>query len=240
MFKVSKITLAFTALVSAGLYLCAISSSNAFFWKSSPPEAEEFKPLRIVETLYSGESLVAVTSLESLAKHKFEEESIKVAKEALASHLSGRYKVSKPSVEVYVDLAWDHAEDSLGVTPELLLAIMQKESSLNEGISNSYGAMGLMQVVPRWHPEKIKPDESWLDPKVNVRIGAQVLTEYLGVSKGDLPKALKRYSGNARNYSITVINEAKKLTQLGEKAKGSSAPYINSCSIKNLDAAQFG
>jgi len=86
-------------------------------------------------------------------------------------------------------------------------------------VKNSYGAMGLMQVVPRFHPEKIKAGETLLDPDVNVRVGAQILNEYLRWHEGELNAALKRYSGVARNYARDVLTSQYELVEIGEAAE---------------------
>lgn len=148
-------------------------------------------------------------------------------RQALTRHLAHKYKLSEPQVRRYVNLAFAHARPSEGVTPELLLAMMEKESSLREHVTNSYGAMGLMQVVPRFHPEKIRPGESLLVPEVNVRVGARILREYLSWSNGDLDKALKRYSGNARQYGQTVKDLADKLL-----IASSPAPYAQGLALR--------
>lgn len=127
--------------------------------------------------------------------------------EALASHLSKKY--NKP---------WEFTRDVVKaafregarheISPLLILAVIEKESSFRHEVVNSYGAVGLMQVVPRWHPDKLTPGEGptaqLLKPEVNVKVGTKVLAEYLAEKKGDLPAALKKYSGNARKYGPKV------------------------------------
>lgn len=205
------------SLLASVFYLSAISVSNSFFW-SAKPEPVIQEPLNLKQSLMSGRELTAVTSLQSLINTKSEEDSVKFKKEAQSEYLSSKFKANKELVDSLVELAWDYSEINPDIPPELILSVMQKESSLRPKITNSYGAVGLMQVVPRWHPEKIKGSESLLDPKVNVRVGTQILQEYLTQAKGDLPKALKKYSGNARNYAKDVIAESEKLVQLGVKS----------------------
>lgn len=135
---------------------------------------------------------------------------IESRKKAITYYLSAKYKKQADEVRRYVDLAWLEARKHRDVEPELILAVIQKESSLKPHASNKYGAKGLMQVVPRWHPEKLAKSESLLDPKVNIRVGSQILQEYVA-QKGRLDVALVKYSGNAKGYAEFVLREAQVL-----------------------------
>lgn len=137
-----------------------------------------------------------------------------VRKEVVTRYLAAEYRQPPEAVRTYVDLAWHEAKKHRDVEPELLLAVMQKESSLRPTVSSRYGAQGLMQVVPRWHPEKLFARESLYDPTVNVRVGAQILQEYIAAAGGALDVALAKYSGNARGYSEFVVQKTKELKAL--------------------------
>ena len=140
-------------------------------------------------------------------------ESVEQRKRAITLYLSEKYKVKRWIVRSYVDIAWRESAKHPGVEPELLLAVMQRESSLCPLVANSYGAEGLMQVVRRWHPEKLGTRESLKDPRVNIRVGAQILQEYIK-EKGRLEPALVKYSGDAPGYATFVLNARKILKSL--------------------------
>lgn len=91
-----------------------------------------------------------------------------------------------------------HSEAN-NIDPFLVLSIIKRESGFRHTIKNRYGAVGLMQVVPRFHKEKIK-GRSLTDIDTNIEIGVMILAEYLESNQGSLRKALVKYSGNARNY----------------------------------------
>ncbi|KVP96813.1 hypothetical protein WJ96_06180 [Burkholderia ubonensis] len=139
--------------------------------------------------------------------------SVEQRKQAITTYLATRYKRHTKVVRSYVDLAWRESAKHPGVEPELILAVIQKESSLISKASNSYGAQGLMQVVRRWHPEKVGRKESLLDPRVNIRVGAQILQQYIE-EKGHVEQALVKYSGNATGYSDFVMREQKVLQDI--------------------------
>lgn len=78
-----------------------------------------------------------------------------------------------------------------------ILGIIRIESTFNTKAVSSYGAVGLMQVVPRIHKERIGA-ASMFDPKPNVDVGTSILKEY--VTKHGVNAGLVRYSGNATDY----------------------------------------
>lgn len=131
-------------------------------------------------------------------------------KRAITRHLAAKYKQNKRDVRAYVDLAWRESAKNPAVEPELILAVIQKESSLDAKAESSYGAKGLMQVVPRWHPEKVGRYESLLDPKVNIRVGTAILQQYIQ-EQGHIGKALVKYSGNAYGYADFVLRAKAEL-----------------------------
>lgn len=125
--------------------------------------------------------------------------------DVLAAYISSTYgrpfQYSRRIVSVTFDIARTSA-----LPPSLLLAIMAKESFFDATAVSPYGARGLMQVVPRFHLDKLKPHEtedSLHEPTTNVRIAAQILSRYLK-DEGDVDRALARYSGNAPGYSTRV------------------------------------
>ena len=45
--------------------------------------------------------------------------------------------------------------EKYGICPELIQAIVEKESNYNENAVSSHGAIGLMQVIPRWNQDRM-------------------------------------------------------------------------------------
>lgn len=150
------------------------------------------------------------------AKKELTKNTLKLAqrKFQLAKHLSEKYKKPYQATREVVDLAWREADKHEHISPELVLAVIQKESSLNAKAASSYGAKGYMQVVKRFHAEKLAKNESLTDPKVNIRVGTEILQEYTNLKKGNLRDALAKYSGNARGYADFVLTEEKRLKKI--------------------------
>lgn len=130
---------------------------------------------------------------------------------SISEYLASTYAIPSFQARSYVDTAWVEAEKHPDVTPELLIAVMRKESSLQAHAQSGYGAEGLMQVVSRFHREKLARGESLIEPKVNIRVGAEILQEYLTQSKGNMRRALAKYSGNAHNYASQVLSNKRQL-----------------------------
>lgn len=152
------------------------------------------------------EKMASRTPVQTASTEQLEEKAVEKRKRDITRYLAAKYRQNVEDVRSYVDLAWDEAGKHPDVKPEMALAIMMKESSLIPTAKSGYGAEGLMQVVRRMHSEKLEKDESLLDPRVNVRVGTQILQQYIKL-KGHVEPALVKYSGNARGYADFVMRE---------------------------------
>jgi soluble lytic murein transglycosylase-like protein len=78
------------------------------------------------------------------------------------------------------------------VQPELLRAVMEKESAFRPCAISPKGAMGLMQIMPETadHLDLMEP----FDPKQNAEAGAKYLKELIGRFGGDVKLALAAYN----------------------------------------------
>jgi len=121
--------------------------------------------------------------------------------ERLASHIAETWKMPLPSTQRIVEAAFSQAQ-AQRVSPTLILAVVAQESSFRATARSSYGAQGLMQVSARHLADKLKGLQSsaLYRPETNIRVGTQVLAEYLEQHNGRLDQALKKYSGNASSY----------------------------------------
>jgi soluble lytic murein transglycosylase-like protein len=111
------------------------------------------------------------------------------------------------------------------VDPVLVLAVMAIESRYNPVAESVMGARGLMQVIPKFHLEKLSSrggEQALLDPEVNILVGTQILREYYR-RLGDLESSLQMYAGAlddpASQYSAKVLAERARLEYLRQKAR---------------------
>ncbi len=81
-----------------------------------------------------------------------------------------------------------------GLDPDIVATIMQIESCGDPRAQSHAGATGLFQVMP-FHFE---PGEDAFDPETNAFRGMSFFTYVLGLSKGDIGRALAGYNGGPR------------------------------------------
>lgn len=105
----------------------------------------------------------------------------------------------------------EETAESYSISPKLVKAIIEVESG---GDANAVGdngnSLGLMQIQPRYHAQRLKEGESLLDPKVNVRVGCEILSEIMD-KYGTLDEALTVYNAGHdtgdRSYANRVYEE---------------------------------
>jgi len=107
-----------------------------------------------------------------------------------------------------------------GLSPMLLLAVIAVESGFDRHALSEAGAVGLMQVLPSQHKDRVMHATQLWDTDTNVSVGSSILREYLTAADGDLNGALARYSGGARGYPARVTN---RLTQIEVAFRGRPA-----------------
>ena len=141
---------------------------------------------------------------------------------ALADYLADRYDRDPGATRGYVEEA-HAAAAAFAVDPLLVLAVMAVESRFDPHARSGYGAKGLMQVVPRFHREKLADhggEAALADPKVNALVGTQILKEYLARS-GGVRAGLQRYAGwndDEQRYARKVLAEKQRLRRIVELA----------------------
>lgn len=137
----------------------------------------------------------------------------------LSRYLSRRYMVGLAATEQVVQAAYAAAGE-VGLDPLLLLAVAAIESSFNPLAESVVGAKGLMQIIPRWHREKLARlggDDALFDPEANILLGAHILKEYVHRT-GTLEAGLQFYNGaffdSTAQYARKVLAERSRLEQV--------------------------
>lgn len=99
------------------------------------------------------------------------------------------------------------------------LALIRVESGFSPEVKSSAGALGLTQVIPKWHQEKIDISRrklgvySMFEPRLNLYVGAWTLREMLDRSTS-LRTGLLRYNGSlgiSESYANKVLREAARV-----------------------------
>ena len=101
-----------------------------------------------------------------------------------------------------------------GIDPAIIKAMIQIESGGDPKAVGDYGeSIGLMQIQPRYHGWRLAEGESLKDPRVNGRIGCEILQDLLYKSHGDVGAALTVYNAGYdtgdRSYYYKVMEEMK-------------------------------
>ena len=92
--------------------------------------------------------------------------------------------------------------------PQLVLSIIQVESSFRKYAISTAGARGYMQIMPFWVDTIGSKEHNLFHLRVNLRYGCTILRHYLDMERGDYFRALGRYNGSLgqATYPELVFN----------------------------------
>ena len=122
--------------------------------------------------------------------------------------------------EIY-DAAQEASSKFKRIEDTLMLAVAQVESTFNKHAISNAGAVGVAQVIPRWHMEKITWARKELgnpeifDIRTNIHIGAWILQDCLSRT-GAVDRALLCYNGSLgtkSDYASKVLRAKQKIDQ---------------------------
>lgn len=147
---------------------------------------------------------------------------------AVRDWVSRRYRVSTVALEPVLRAA-EEAGKHVGIDPLLIVAVMAVESSFNPFAESNMGAQGLMQVIPRFHMDKIGDahgKDALFNPELNVRVGTLVLHEGLR-RYGSMQSALQYYGGALKDpeagYARKVMAMKQRLIVAAGRKAGREA-----------------
>lgn len=203
------------------LALVGVAAILAFLLFPHRPHVEKALPSVVIDQLIEApgrtDAGVQVSVVEVVLNRE---------QQAVAEFIAKRYRVAEDAAGEFVALAY-RAGAQFSVDPLLILAVMAIESSYNPIAQSVMGARGLMQVIPKYHPEKLEPhggEQALLEPTVNILVGAQILREYQR-RLGDTEAALQMYAGAfdepTSQYASKVFAEKARLEALRLKARKS-------------------
>jgi len=153
---------------------------------------------------------------------------------SLKPHLVGvldyvkrRYRVSPEAVLPVFEVA-ELIGRERRIDPLLILAIIGVESGFNPFAESAMGARGLMQIIPRFHMDKVPEGvggRQWFDPAVNIRVGVHVLEDAIR-RRGGLTAGLQSYAGSSDTeggYANKVLAEKARLEKAARRGAESNA-----------------
>ncbi len=143
--------------------------------------------------------------------------------EALATLVAKRYRIANEMTRGLITVAYREGKRA-GLDPLLIIAVIAVESRFNPIAESDAGAQGLMQVIPSYHKRQMEVAgvDSVLDPHDNIRLGAQILKEY--IRRGGTEVAgLQIYNGSTADgsnaYALKVLGEKQRLQQAIQRVR---------------------
>ena len=192
-----------------------------------------FAALDLAQLINAAEAPAKVTVIEGPHAGKYR---------AVGDYLARRYRVSSEMTNSVVAKAHTIGAE-LNVDPLLILAVISVESRFNPLAESGMGAKGLMQIIPRYHPDKFGPlggEKVAFDPQANIAVGAKILKEYIRRT-GDVVDALQLYVGatsdeNENGYASKVMAERARLSQVLRQFENQRRTTHNQSSTRPLAA----
>ena len=132
-------------------------------------------------------------------------------------YVKKRYNVSKDAMRPLFEAVQTIAKERR-IDPLLIVAIIAVESRFNP-FAEGGSARGLMQIIPRYHMDKLPQGHgknSFFDPVINIKVGTHILDEAIRRS-GSLIAGLQSYNGSAQkvSYARKVLAEKDRLEVAG-------------------------
>ncbi|GAB3467308.1 hypothetical protein GCM10027321_34540 [Massilia terrae] len=188
--------------------------------KPAQAAAAPVHPLSALVDLRQGDAVETTAVEDKVAANSKQQQFV-------TSWLSRRYRVATDAANMLVATTYETAQE-IKIDPLLVLAVMAIESGLNPFAESPMGAKGLMQVMAKVHHDKFEEvggAQAALNPVANIRVGAQILKDYVNRT-GSVEGALKTYVGagaadNDSGYGNKVLAEYRRLKQV---ASGKNVP----------------
>lgn len=174
----------------------------------------DFKELKTTETLLE-ENWIPTTNDSTKLK--------KIQKmQKLASYISNTYDIPMKNAEKIVYTTFEESSKK-NLEPMLVLSLIDNESRFQQHIKSPVGAVGLTQVMPKYHQAKIAELRKTEGTDIfsitgNIKVGTQILRDYINLAGGNLQKALQMYNGSAgdskKKYSSKIMSKMQEYAKI--------------------------
>ena len=102
------------------------------------------------------------------------------------------------------------------LSPVFVASMIHRETNFNEKAVSKSNARGCLQVIAKWHPEKLKElgiqEKDLHSINHGIHIGCLVIREYLERSNWNYREALKKYVGAVNNSADGYIDDIFAMT----------------------------
>lgn len=132
---------------------------------------------------------------------------------AIAWVMANAFKPIKLSVATAIVEHVYYEANKFQIDPMLVLGVMRTESGFNPKARSREGALGLLQVLPKYHRKELQGRNAYL-PEVSIEVGVSILNDCMAQGKGNILKATNCYvGGNDKHYYKSVTEYRKKLLE---------------------------
>lgn len=140
--------------------------------------------------------------------------------------------------------AIDKSSKKYSLPRKIILSIINKESFFNTLAKSHKDCVGLMQVNPKAHKEKVKdiPPTHLYHININVDIGCKIFKEYFDKNKGDLHKTFHSYLGKRaskqeiakyKNEILYTFAELEMYEYIGQKKEKNDKKIVVNVNSNN-------
>jgi len=202
------VLIAFNIIVLFGILLFTVA------WNS--PTRKMAKEKNNLQLIIEEQNVVIKTiknQLNDIAKEKaIKKQNDKLCLENSMKHLNNKID---PDTQNIIIKSVIEESNKHNLPPLLVLCLIDQESSFNPLAHNSLNATGLMQIIPKYHMNRLKKYNikkyELFHIKNNIKIGTEILKEYFDKNGNNTVKALQKYvgevtKGKASNYVRNIIN----------------------------------
>lgn len=125
-----------------------------------------------------------------------------------AHYKKGAKAITEQKAARIVTSAYSYAAE-YEIDPLLVLAVAKNESGFRDKVTSSAGAKGMMQVIPKYHQDKLKKRDPY-KISVSIEVGTMIIKEYLNSANNNMRRALNKYSGGGGKHYYGKIDKTHK------------------------------
>ena len=165
--------------------------------------------------------LVNTASAGEIIRPVIEKSKDQIALETYMVKRSAQYRRVLPANEAtkYASHILKYSKENK-VDPYLIAGLMEVESTFDKYAISSCGALGLTQIMPEWHKDKINKlivrfgSFNPFNAEHNIALGTMIYSEYKKRHRGSKSLALLQYNGSIRHKNPTYAKNV-----MGARAK---------------------
>ena len=125
----------------------------------------------------------------------------------IATYISDNYNIPLGKAESIVYSTFVESKKK-NLEPMLVLSLISVESMFDQYSRSSAGAVGLTQVMARVHKNRIAENKVDIWSVLgNIKVGTDILKDYVQLANGNMRKALQMYNGTSRDPHYRYSNK---------------------------------